>query len=373
MSEVDFDSLVASERAQADKVRLMKKQGATVEDITNEVAALKLIREQIAVLRPVDTDFADFDKKTFEELILRKMFVVPSFQIHGGVSGLYDFGPPGCALKNNMTQLWRHHFIVHDTMLEMECTNLTPYSVLDTSGHVDKFCDLMVRDEETKECFRADKLLEDAIDAFLESNPSLTSAEVEDHRRIQRQADAFTPEELHEQLTAYSVVSPATGNPLSTPFPFNLMFQTTIGPEGNAIGFLRPETAQGLFVNFKRLLDFNYGKVPFAAAQIGLGFRNEISPQNGLLRVREFTMAEIEHFVHPRHKETPKFDSVRDVCLTLFSREDQLGSGKVCKTSLFKKDTLKGILFLSYYFYHSRRRTSPSERLLPRAWSITRP
>jgi len=112
------------------------------------------------------------------------------------------------------------------------------------------------------------------------------------------------------------------------------MFRTTIGPEGTSVGYLRPETAQGLFVNFRRLLDFNGGRMPLAAAQVGLGFRNEISPRAGLLRVREFTMAEIEHFVNPNNKAHPKFASVKGVVMTLFSNDAQLSTGKVEKVAI---------------------------------------
>lgn len=214
-------------------------------------------------------------------------------------------------------------------MLEMECTNLTPSSVLETSGHVDRFTDFMVKDEVTGECFRADKLLEDGIDQFLASNPNLTLEEIEEHKKIQRQADAFTAEELDAMLKKYNINSPShPHHKLTFPYPFNLMFKTTIGPEGTAVGFLRPETAQGLFVNFKRLLEYNQQKVPFAAAQIGLGFRNEIAPRNGLLRVREFCMAEIEHFVHPNNKDHPKFASIADKKLVLFSSDAQLTTGR---------------------------------------------
>lgn len=113
---------------------------------------------------------------------------------------------------------------------------------------------------------------------------------------IQAQADSYSQEEIAAILQDLKVKAPDTGNQLSHPEPFNLMFSTQIGPSGSSKGYFRPETAQGIFVNFKRLLEFNNGRLPFAAAQIGLGFRNEISPRAGLLRVREFTMAEIEHF-----------------------------------------------------------------------------
>lgn len=138
---------------------------------------------------------------------------------------------------------------------------------------------------------------------------------------------------------------------LSEPFPFNLMFATSIGPAGTLAGYLRPETAQGIFVNFRRLLAANGGKLPFAAAQIGLAYRNEIAPRGGLLRcvadgksfhgvellsmlllvcfrVREFTMGEIEHFVDPLDKSHPRFACVAGEELTLFTSESQQGSGK---------------------------------------------
>lgn len=172
-----------------------------------------------------------------------------------------------------MIDLWRKHFVLTESMLEMECTCLTPENVLKTSGHVERFTDLMVKDVESGECFRADHLLEDAIDDLLEKNPGMPSEDRDNHLRIQRQADAWSPTELDDLLLKYDCKAPS-GEPFSPVFPFNLMFKTSIGPEGTSVGYLRPETAQGLFVNFKRLLDANQQKMPFAAAQIGNGFRN---------------------------------------------------------------------------------------------------
>ena len=114
---------------------------------------------------------------------------------------------------------------------------------------------------------------EDAIDQLLEENPDMPTSEKEAHLRIHIQADAFSPKELDEQLVTYGCKAPS-GGAYGPSFPFNLMFKTSIGPEGTSVGYLRPETAQGLFVNFRRLLDANAQKMPFAAAQIGLGFRN---------------------------------------------------------------------------------------------------
>ncbi|GFH46782.1 hypothetical protein CTEN210_03256 [Chaetoceros tenuissimus] len=328
----EIDALAAKVTKQGAEVRTLKKNSASDADAIG--AAVKVLQElkisQKELLDKMEaaTGGKDaFNRQVFDELILRKMFVIPSFEIHGGVKGLFDLGPPACALKAAMIDAWRKHFILTENMLEMECTCLTPEPVLKTSGHVDRFTDLMVKDTETGECFRADKLLEDAIDTLIENSPTMPSEEKEDHLRIQRQADAFTPEEIDELLIKYECVGPS-GKPYSPSFPFNLMFKTSIGPEGTSVGYLRPETAQGLFVNFNRLLNYNAQKMPFAAAQIGLGFRNEIAPRGGLLRVREFCMGEIEHFVNPADKSHPSFPSVADKSLVLFGREDQLGSGK---------------------------------------------
>ncbi len=349
----EIDALSAQITKKGAEVRQLKKDSASDADaIGKAVDSLKDLKvKHDELTKKMDEasgeDKNAFNRKVFDELVLRKMFVVPSFEIHGGVKGLFDLGPPACALKAAMIDTWRKHFILNENMLEMECTCLTPEPVLKTSGHVDRFTDLMVKDTETGECFRADKLLEDAIDALIENSPTMPSDEKEDHLRVQRQADAFSPDEIDSLLIKYDCKGPS-GNPYSPSFPFNLMFKTSIGPEGTSVGFLRPETAQGLFVNFKRLLEYNAAKMPFAAAQIGLGFRNEIAPRSGLLRVREFCMGEIEHFVNPADKSHPNFYTVTDKKLVLFGSDDQLGSGKTktmsigeaVKTGLVNNETL---------------------------------
>ena len=137
--------------------------------------------------------------------------------------------------------------------------------------------------------------------------------------------DGMTKDEMAAVMKKFDMKAPLTNNPLTEPIEFNLMFQTHIGPSGAVRGFLRPETAQGIFVNFKRLLEFNQGKLPFAAAQIGNSFRNEISPRSGLIRVREFTMAEIEHFCDPVDKSHPKFSTAANTVMTLYSANNQMG------------------------------------------------
>jgi glycyl-tRNA synthetase len=248
----DIFSLQAQVTALQSTIKQMKKDGVSAADIAVETEKLNDLRNKVAELAKLEATGKSFNRKSFDELILRKMYIVQSFEIHNGPAGLFDYGPPACSLKANVLSLWRRHFALEENMLEMECTNLTPSSVLETSGHVDRFTDFMVRDEVTGDCFRADKLLEDAIDHFLAANGNLSEEERNEHLRIQRQADAFSAEELHDMLQKYNVMSPSNPqNKLTKPFPFNLMFKTTIGPEGTSVGYLRPETAQGLFVNFR--------------------------------------------------------------------------------------------------------------------------
>mmetsp|Transcript_17106 Transcript_17106/g.12155 ORF Transcript_17106/g.12155 Transcript_17106/m.12155 type:complete len:122 (+) Transcript_17106:97-462(+) len=112
--------------------------------------------------KPVDLA-KQYRRKDVEDLLKRKFFYVPSFEIYGGVSGLYDYGPLGCALKSNVEQIWRNHFVLEEDMLEVGCSSMTLADVLQTSGHVDKFADFMVKDVKTGCCRRADKLIEEHI------------------------------------------------------------------------------------------------------------------------------------------------------------------------------------------------------------------
>ena len=189
MDEDEF-SIQAKITVKQSLIRQMKKDSAPSNQIAKEVEELTSLRTYLANLtanKNPDQENENFNRKAFDELILRKMYVIPSFEIHNGPAGLFDYGPPACALKANILFLWRQHFVLEENMLEMECTNLTPSSVLETSGHVERFTDFMVRDEKTGECFRADKLLEDSIDDFLKasSNAGLSEAEKETHRIIQ--------------------------------------------------------------------------------------------------------------------------------------------------------------------------------------------
>ncbi|XP_047316899.1 glycine--tRNA ligase, mitochondrial 1-like [Impatiens glandulifera] len=273
----------------------------------------------------------------------RRLFYIPSFKIYRGVAGLYDYGPPGCAVKSNVLAFWRQHFVLEESMLEVDCPCVTPEVVLKASGHVDKFTDLMVKDEKTGTCYRADHLLKDFCKEKIEKDPNLSEEKAAELKHVLAVLDDLSSEELGAKIKGYGITAPDTKNPLSDPYPFNLMFQTSIGPSGVSRGYMRPETAQGIFVNFKDLYYFNGNKLPFAAAQIGQAFRNEISPRQGLLRVREFTLAEIEHFVDPEDKSHPKFPEVAKLEFLMFPREDQV-SGKSARRLCIGEAVTQGIV-----------------------------
>ncbi|CAK9177508.1 unnamed protein product [Ilex paraguariensis] len=287
------------------------------------------------------------NREAFRQAIVntleRRLFYIPSFKIYRGVAGLYDYGPPGCAIKSNVLAFWRQHFVLEENMLEVDCPCVTPETVLKASGHVDKFTDLMVKDEKTGTCYRADHLLKDFCKEKLEKDPKITQEKAAEFKHILAVLDDLSVKELGAKIKDYGITAPDTKNPLSAPYPFNLMFQTSIGPSGLSPGYMRPETAQGIFVNFKDLYYYNGNKLPFAAAQIGQAFRNEISPRQGLLRVREFTLAEIEHFVDPDDKAHPKFFEVAKLEFLMFPREDQV-SGRSARRIIIGEAVSEGVV-----------------------------
>lgn len=120
------------------------------------------------------------DRSVLDSLLRRRLFYTPAFEVYGGVSGLYDYGPPGCSLQANIVDLWRKHFILEENMLEVDCTMLTPHDVLKTSGHVDKFADWMCKDPKTGEIFRADHLVEEVLESRLKGDKEARGAKVED-------------------------------------------------------------------------------------------------------------------------------------------------------------------------------------------------
>ncbi|CAJ0553903.1 Ff.00g124150.m01.CDS01 [Fusarium sp. VM40] len=311
------------------------------------------------------------DKAILESILRRRMFYTPSFEIYGGVGGLFDYGPPGCALQAAVINEWRKHFILEEDMLEVDCTVLTPHEVLKTSGHVDKFADWMCKDPKNGEILRADHFVEAILEARLngdkeargqkvedrEEDPKkkkkkakteavkLDDAVVQEYEEVLARIDNYGGPELGDLIKKYDLRNPATGVQPAEPVSFNLMFQTTIGPSSNYPGYLRPETAQGQFLNFAKLLEFNQSQMPFASASIGKSYRNEISPRAGLLRVREFLMAEIEHFVDPESgKKHPRFHEVEDVELVLLDRDTQLSGKTTTRTVKIGQAVKEGLV-----------------------------
>lgn len=355
-----------SVRAQGEKVRDLKKVKAEAAVLLAAVEELKRLKTALAAVQvPGGVTAAagekakskGFDRDGFDDLLKRRFFFAPAFEIYGGVAGLYDYGPTGCAIKANMIALWRQHFINEESMHEVDCTALTPEDVLKASGHVDRFSDVMVKDMKTGECLRADHVLEDVMDKMM-AEPGLGEEKLLEYKLIRGAADSYSIPELTEIFQKYQIKAPKTGNDFSTPVDFNMMYATQIGPTGTQKAFLRPETAQGIFLCYKRLLEFNNGRLPFAGAQIAQAFRNEIAPRHGLLRVREFPMAEIEHFLDPTDKSHPKFKKVAHLSLKLLSAKDQVvgkdaavcNLGEAVGTKMIDNETLGYFLARIFLF-----------------------
>jgi len=217
-------------------------------------------------------------------LCKRRGFVFQGSEIYGGLKGTWDFGPLGVLLNNNIKREWWKMFVeAREDMYGLDAAILMNAKVWEASGHVAGFFDPLVEDTETGERFRADHLLKD----------------------IGIDADGMSLEKIDSTIAEHGVKSPK-GNALSPARQFNMMFESrigaTAGPEGTV--YLRPETAQGIFVNFKNVLDSMSPKIPFGIAQVGKAFRNEIAPREFLFRVREFEQMEIEYFVKEADWET---------------------------------------------------------------------
>ncbi len=253
-------------------------------------------------------------------LCKRRGFIFPSSEIYGGYNGFYDYGPLGVELRNNIKKAWWRDFVqCRDDIEGLDSSILMHPSIWKASGHVDGFSDPMVDCKESKLRYRADQLffapviVDGATIGYvsvLESPEQQSQAEAA-AQTLKRKAAAvgeLAPIELKDYTEAqpeeYALVpSPATGKPgsLTPPREFKLMFETKVGPvaDDSATAYLRPETAQGIFANYKNVVDTGRVKIPFGIAQIGKAFRNEITPRNFIFRSREFEQMEIEYFIAP--------------------------------------------------------------------------
>ena len=240
-------------------------------------------------------------------LCKRRGFIYQGSDVYGGLSGTWDYGPLGVQLKRNIMNLWWRRFVdERDDMYGVDAAILMNQKVWKASGHVDTFVDPLCEDTVNRRRYRTDHILKDnGIDA-----------------------DGMTMEQMDAVIAERGIKSP-DGNPLSKSRTFNMMFKTFVGPSGGdsieigkdvegaivpkgktiyalqynptSISYLRPETAQGIFTNFKNVVDSFYPNLPFGIAQQGKAFRNEIAPRDFVFRSREFEQMEIEYFVDPEH------------------------------------------------------------------------
>jgi glycyl-tRNA synthetase len=233
------------------------------------------------------------------ELARRRGFFWPSYEIYGGVGGFITYGHLGAVLKQRIEKKFRDFFIKPLGILEMESSIITPAKVFEASGHVKAFREPMAECLKCRKWFRADHLLE------------------EQAKMSDTQTEKLNLQELAAEMMKRSVKCPECMGELGSPKYFMTMFTTTIGPYSEAVGYGRPEAAQGVFVEFRRLYETARERLPLGAVQIGHALRNEISPRQGLIRLREFTIADIEFFFNPEDPQCTMLQEVENERLRL--------------------------------------------------------
>jgi len=246
----------------------------------------------------------------FNDVVAESGYYWPSFDVYRGkveAGGFYDYGLLGVLLKRNIIEKWRRTFILPylDFTYEVETPIIMPSVVFEASGHVEHFTDYLVTCSKCGRKYRADHLVEEELGK----------------RGIKIKTEGLNEGELTNLIRQNNIRCPACGGELGDVQRFNLLFKTTIGPYSENVGYLRPETAQGMFVNFNRIYRI-MGKLPIAIAQVGKVGRNEISPRQGLVRLREFSQMEIELFFDPQDPSCPFINEVDDVKLRLLTEED---------------------------------------------------
>ncbi len=214
-------------------------------------------------------------------MLKRRGIILPAFEIYGGLSGFIDYGPVGARILRRVIENWIDHWTSHGDIVEINSPTITPQPVLVASGHVGEFNDLMTECGNCTGTFRADQLAEG-----VHPNP-----------------DSLNSDEIDEILVSNKIPCPNCAEQAWTSSrPMNLMFSTSIGAmKSTRQAYMRPETAQGMFMLYPSLYRHFRQKLPFGAIQTGKGYRNEISPRQGMIRLREFNMAELEYFIDPEN------------------------------------------------------------------------
>jgi glycyl-tRNA synthetase len=241
------------------------------------------------------------------DIVKKRGFIFQSAEIYGGISGMFDYGPLGTIMKNKIENSWREFFVKSNNIFEISSRTVVPEVVWQATGHLKDFVDPITQCSSCKSMFRADNLIEEAIGKFVEGAKA---------------------DELTKMIKENKIKCPKCKGVLTDVRIFNLMLKTSVGPVEGANAYLRPETAQGIFTNFKNILNSTRAKLPFGAAQIGISYRNEISPRQWLIRLREFNQMEIEFFFNPKKPECPQFSEIAKKKLRIVTREEQKKSGK---------------------------------------------
>ncbi|MEM2419654.1 MAG: glycine--tRNA ligase [Candidatus Bathyarchaeia archaeon] len=267
------------------------------------------------------------DKFTLiNELARRRGFFWQSYEIYGGVSGFVTYGFLGTRLKQNIEKKLRELFVNKLGILEIEAPIIAPAKVFEASGHVEHFKEPMVECLKCGRRFRADHLLQENI--------KLSETEVE----------KLSLEELKEVIEKNDIRCPECNGKFGEPKYFLTMFETSIGPYSNAVGYGRPEAAQNIFVEFKRLYENAREKLPFGVMQIGHALRNEISPRQGLIRLREFTIVDVEFFFDPEEPNCYLLKDFENETLRLVLAESKLrGSEEITEVTV-KEALEKGLI-----------------------------
>jgi glycyl-tRNA synthetase len=238
--------------------------------------------------------------RILSELARRRGFFWGSFEIYGGQSGFLDLGPLGTGLKREIENSWRDFFLKPHGFVEISTPIITPHKVLEASGHVQNFKDPMTECTNCHRRFRADQLIKEATG---------------------KETEGLSLDELAKLLA--DVKCPECSGTLGTPDYFVTMFKTNIGPYDEDPAYGRPEAAQGIFVDFRRVYEVMREKLPLGIAQIGTVLRNEISPRQGPIRLREFTIMDFELFFDPENSHCPYLDEVRNDHLSIVSEKQR--------------------------------------------------
>ena len=274
---------------------------------------------------------ADNSSNDLMSICKRRGFIWPSFEMYGGVAGMYDYGPLGCALKNNIVEMWRSIYKGREGFVEIDSETVNPREVFKASGHLDNFADLITYCQKCQAPYRADHMVKEFYD-----NP-----------------DILTPKQLEEAFVEHKIRCPACGGELGPVEEFNLMFRTNIGPGNARVGYMRPETAQGIFVNYANLYRYNREKLPMGVIQTGRSYRNEIAPRQGMIRMREFNQMEVELFVDPTDKDWVRFPEIEDGKLDLIPN-----TTLELTTMTVKEAVEKGVIanrVLAYFVYTTKQ------------------